>query len=185
MKFLFDFFPIVAFYLTYNYGKEPWGEVTAMIAATAVLMAATTVQMLYTWIKHKKIEKMHVVVLVLALVFGSATIYFREPAYLIWKVTIVNWLFAIAFAASHFIGHKTIIRHMMDHAITLPDTVWSRLSIMWIIFFTALGAINLIVAARVDFDHWVDFKLFGLLGLTLVFVVIQGFYLARHIKEPS
>ena len=186
MKLLFDFFPIVAFYLTYNLSKAKLGDVNAMIAATAVLMLATTIQMAYTWIKHKKIEKMHVLVLVLALVFGGATIYFRDPAYLIWKVTLVNWLFALAFIASHFIGEKTLIRHMMDHALILPEPVWQKLSLMWIVFFISLGTLNLIVAARVSFDHWVDFKLFGLMGLTLLFALGQGIYLSRYIKEePS
>lgn len=186
MKLLFDFFPIMAFYLTYNLSKAKLGEVNAMIAATAVLMLATTLQMAYTWIKHKKIEKTHVLVLVLALVFGGATIYFRDPAYLIWKVTLVNWLFALGFIASHFFGEKLIIRHMMDHAITLPEPVWNKLSLMWIVFFISLGALNLIVAAHVSFDRWVDFKLFGLMGLTLLFALGQGLYLARHVKEePS
>lgn len=183
MKLLFDFFPVIFFYIAFNYYKEPYGEVQAMIIATAVLMVATVIQVSVNWFKNRKIEKMHVIVLVMALVFGGATIYFQDKAYLIWKVTLVNWLFAVAFLGSHFIGHTHIVKRMMQHTIELPELVWDRLSYMWIVFFIVLGAINLVVAQNVDFDTWVDFKLFGLLGLTVLFVVVQSIYLSRHIKE--
>ncbi|MBI3562272.1 MAG: septation protein A [Gammaproteobacteria bacterium] len=183
MKLLFDFFPVVAFYLTYNLSKPTLGEISAMIAATAVLMAATSGQMLYNWIKHQKVEKLHVLVLAMALVFGGATIYFHDPIYLIWKVTLVNWLFALAFIASHFIGEKPLIQIMMEHAIQVRAGIWKKLSLLWIGFFIALGVINLVVAKHVSFDTWVDFKLFGLMGLTLLFALGQGFYLARHLQE--
>jgi len=185
MKFLFDFFPVLLFYVAYNIGKKYYGEVDSMIIATALLVLATCVQVAITWLRKRKVENMHIVVLVLALVFGGATIYFREPAYLIWKVTLANWLFAVAFLASHFIGHSPLVKRMMQHAVQLPEFVWNRLSYMWIGFFIALGGINLAVAANVSFDAWVDFKLFGLLGLTFVFVIIQSVYLARHIKDES
>ena len=154
-----------------------------MIIATVILMIGTIIQVGFNWFRHRKIEKMHIAVLVMALVFGGATIYFREPAYLIWKVTLANWLFGIVFLASHFIGDTPLVKRMMQNAIELPEIVWQRLSYMWIGFFFALGLINLFVAETVDFDTWVDFKLFGLLGLTIVFVVVQSVYLARHIKE--
>ena len=185
MKFLFDFFPVLLFYIAYNVGKKYTGEVDAMILATVLLVLATCVQVSITWLRMRKVENMHIVVLALALIFGGAPIYFREPIYLIWKVTLANWLFAGAFLASHFIGHSPIVKRMMQHAVVLPEFVWNRLSYMWISFFIALGAINLVVAENVSFDAWVDFKLFGLLGLTLLFVIIQSVYLARHIKEEN
>ena len=183
MKFLFDFFPVVLFYIAYNVGKKQLGDVEAMILATGVLMAATVVQVAITWFRHRKIETMHIIVLVLALVFGGATIYFREPAYLIWKVTLANWLFALVFLASHYIGQTPLVKRMMQNTIELPELVWYRLSYMWIGFFTVIGIINLLVANHFSFDAWVDFKLFGLLGLTFAFIVIQTLYLARHVKE--
>ena len=183
MKLLFDFFPVIFFYITFNVFKGPEGEIQAMIYATAILMAATVAQVAINWFKNRKIENIHIVVLILALIFGSATIYFQDKAYLIWKVTIVNWLFAVVFFGSHFIGHSPIVKRMMQKTVELPELVWSRLSYMWIVFFIALGIINLIVAKNVDFDTWVDFKLFGMLGLTVVFVVIQTIYLSRHVKE--
>jgi len=183
MKLLFDFFPVVLFYTVYNVRKTGNDDIDAMIVATAVLMAATVVQVAVNWFKNHKVENMHIVVLLLALVFGGATIYFRDQQYLIWKVTLVNWLFAIVFLGSHFIGDTPIVRRMMQNAIELPEFIWNRLSYMWIIFFFALGAINLAVARNVNFDTWVDFKLFGLLGLTIAFVVIQTIYMSRHVKE--
>ena len=185
MKFFFDFFPVLIFYVAYNLGKKSMDEVSAMILATALLMLATTIQIIWNWFKHKKIEKMHLIVLVLALVFGGATIYFRDPAFLIWKVSLVNWLFATAFIISHFIGEKSIIKHMMDHALQLPEPIWQRLSVMWIVFFIVLGGINLVVAHNVSFDTWVDFKLFGLLGLTLAFALAQGFYLSKYLQPTT
>lgn len=183
MKFLFDFFPVIIFYIAYTISKRIVGEVEGMVIATALLIAATCVQVLVTWFRKHKVEKMHIVVLVLAIVFGGATIYFHEPAYLVWKVTLGNWLFAIAFLSSHFIGDTPIVKRMMQHAIELPEIIWNRLSYMWILFFAAIGGINLIVARHVSFDTWVQFKLFGMLGLTFAFVVIQSIYLARHAKE--
>lgn len=183
MKLLFDFFPVVLFYIVYNILKQDSNDVHAMIIATAVLMAATVVQVLINWFKHRKVENMHIVVLVLALLFGGATIYFQDKQYLIWKVTLVNWLFAAVFLGSHFIGDTPIIKRMMQKAVELPEMIWNRLSYMWIGFFFILGVINLLVARHVNFDTWVDFKLFGLLGLTLLFVVLQAIYLSRHATE--
>jgi len=185
MKFLFDFFPVIIFYVAYSVSKKLVGEVNGMVIATALLIAATCIQVAVTWYRKHKVEKMHVVVLVLAIVFGGATIYFHDPAYLVWKVTLANWLFAVAFLASHFFGESPIIKRMMQHAVELPEVIWTRLSYMWILFFAGVGVVNLIVARNVSFDTWVQFKLFGMLGLTIAFVVIQSFYLARHVKEKT
>lgn len=185
MKFLFDFFPVIAFYITYKWSKGAVGDVDAMIYATGALMAATCVQVAVNWVRHRKVENMHIVVLVLALLFGGATIYLRDPVYLIWKVTLANWLFALAFGASHFIGRKPLIRRMLEQAVDLPQRVWAHLNLMWVGFFTAVGIVNLIVAEYVDFNTWTDFKLWGVMGLTLVFVVLQSLYLSRHIKTPE
>ncbi|VAW95338.1 Intracellular septation protein IspA [hydrothermal vent metagenome] len=183
MKFLFDFFPVVLFFIIF---KSYENQVDGMIAATAALMAATFMQIAYNWLRHKKIEKMHIITLVLVIIFGGATIYFKEPQFLIWKVTIANWLFAIVFYASHFIGNKTpIVKRMMQANISMPDSAWQRLSLSWVLFFVLTGIINLLVAHFFDFDTWVDFKLFGILGLTLAFVVVQGVFLTKYINEED
>jgi intracellular septation protein len=180
MKFLFDFFPVLLFYITYKSHEDP---VEGMVTATGVLIMATLFQISYTWLRHRRIEKIHVITMTLLLVLGGATIWFKEPLYLIWKVSIANWLFAIAFAGSHFIGHKPIIKRMMDHAIKLPESVWTRLSLSWIAFFIAVGLLNLYIGTVYDFDTWVDFKFYGLMGMTLAFVLMQAVYIGRHAEE--
>ncbi len=183
MKFLFDFFPVVLFFIVF---KSYENQVDGMIAATVALIAATFIQIGYNWFRHKKIEKMHIITLLLVIVFGGATIYFKEPQYLIWKVTIANWLFAIVFYASHFVGNKTpIVKRMMQANISMPEPAWHRLSLSWILFFVLIGIINLLVAYFFDFDIWVDFKLFGILGLTFAFVIIQGIFISRYINEDN
>jgi intracellular septation protein len=154
-----------------------------MVTATGVLIMATLFQISYTWLKHNRIEKIHVITMALLVVLGGATILFKEPRYLIWKVTIANWLFAGAFAGSHFIGHKPIIKRMMDHAVKLPEQIWTRLSISWISFFTVVGLLNLYIGFKYDFDTWVDFKFYGLMGLTLVFVLVQAVFIGKHAEE--
>lgn len=185
MKFLFDFFPIVLFYTVFKFYKSEIGEIQAMIYATSALIVATMAQVAYTWLRNKKIEKMHVVVLVLALVFGGATIYFQEPIYLIWKVTIANWIFALVFLGSHYIGKTLIIKRMMQHAIVLPEAIWVRLSYMCVAFFFSLGIINLAVAYNVSFDAWTDFKMFGMLGLSTSFFIFLAIYMSRHIETSE
>lgn len=183
MKFLFDFFPVLLFFIVFKSHED---QVEGMLAATAALIAATIIQMSYNWLRHKKLEKMHIVTLVLVIIFGGATIYFKEPQFLIWKVTIANWLFAVVFYASHFIGNKTpIVKRMMQANLSMPEQAWNRLSISWVLFFVLTGVINLLVAHFYSFDIWVDFKLFGILGLTLLFVIAQGVFLSRHIKEDE
>jgi len=183
MKFLFDFFPVVLFFIVF---KSYDNQVDGMIAATATLMAATCVQIAYNWLRHKKIEKMHIITLILVMIFGGATIYFKDPQFLIWKVTIANWLFAIVFYGSHFVGNKIpLVKRMMQANISMPDVAWRRLSISWILFFILTGIINLIVAHFYDFDTWVDFKLFGILGLTFAFVIAQGIFLSKYISEEE
>ncbi len=183
MKFLFDFFPILLFFITFKSHED---QIEGMVTATGVLIMATLFQVSFNWLKHRKIEKMHIITLVLVIIFGGATIYFKEPSYLIWKVTIANWLFAIVFFASHFIGHKPIIKRMMDHMIQLPESVWTKLSLSWISFFTALGILNLFIGFNYDFDTWVDFKFYGLMGLTLAFTILQSIFISKYIQpEPE
>jgi len=180
MKFLFDFFPVLLFFITYKSHEDP---IQGMVTATGVLIMATAFQIAYTWLRHQRVEKTHLITLVLVLVLGGATMYFREPKYLIWKVTVANWLFAAVFLGSHYIGHKPIIKRMMDHAIRLPEKIWLHLSVSWISFFTVIGAVNLYVGFNYNLDTWVNFKFYGLMGLTLVFVILQALYMSRYIEE--
>jgi len=215
MKFLFDLLPIVLFVVAYKlYGIYP---------AIVVIMVATGIQVGLTWLKHRKVEKMHLITLALVVVLGGATLVLQDKAFFMWKPTAVNWLFALAFLGSHFIGsRKTLVERMMSHAIEAPAIVWVRLNLSWILFFILMGFANLYVAnfffeanaaltaaagmeidletcgsqlstqlqqlclqAKETEDNWVDFKLYGMMGLTFAFVIAQAFYLARHMPQET
>ncbi|MFW1677516.1 septation protein A [Pontibacter sp. JAM-7] len=178
MKLLLDFLPVVIFFVIYKVTGD-------IIMATAVLIPATLLQMLYTWYRTHRIETMQLVTLGLVVLLGGATILLQDKTFIQWKPTVVNWLFAIAFLGSHFIGQKTIVERLMGSSISLPAQVWNHLNIAWIIFFIAMGIINLFVAYSFSEDIWVDFKLFGMLGLTVLFILGQGFYLSRHIQNTE
>lgn len=177
MKLLFDLFPVILFFIAFKlYG---------IYTATAVAIAASIVQVSYFYLKNKTVEKMHLITLAIIVVMGGATLILQDEVFIMWKPTVINWGFALVFLGSHFIGKKPIIRRMMDGTLNLPDTVWVRLSAMWVIFFIFSGVLNLYVAYNYDTDTWVNFKLFGLMGITLVFILIQGIYISRHLNEDD
>lgn len=175
MKVLFDFFPIVLFFIAYKF--------QGIYVATAIAIVASFIQVGLYWLKHHRVENMHLVTLVLIVVFGGLTLGLQDEAFIKWKPSVVNWLFGIVFLGSQFIGKKNIVERMMSSAITLPDTIWPRLNMAWSVFFIALGFANMYVMYNFDTDTWVDFKLFGMMGLTLAFLVAQGIYLARYIQD--
>jgi len=182
MKLLFDFFPVLLFFITFKMHDDPQ---RGILMATAVIILATLVQVGVTWFRNRRVEKMHLVTLALVVVFGGATLLLKDEIFIKWKPTVVNWLFAAAFLLSEFIGGKNLVRRMMEGSVQLPVFVWRRLNLSWVMFFSVMGVLNLYVVYNFDTDTWVDFKLFGLLGLTLVFVVAQGFYLARHVHDEN
>ncbi len=177
MKILSDFFPIILFFVVYKF----YGIYTATVAA----IAATAIQAALFWLKHRRLEKMHLINLAIITVFGGATLLLHDETYIKWKPTVVNWLFAAAFIGSQFIGGKSIIERMLGHAVTLPVAIWRNLNLAWAGFFVATGALNLYVAFNYDTDTWVDFKLFGILGLTLLFVIAQGLFISRYLSAQE
>ncbi|MDH3561503.1 MAG: septation protein A, partial [Gammaproteobacteria bacterium] len=162
MKFLFDLFPIILFFLTY--------KLYDIYVATAVAIAAAFVQTGLYWLKHRKFENMHLVTLAILIVFGGLTLVLRDPIFIKWKPTVVNWLFGAVFLGSRFIGKRTLVERMMSHAITVPGPVWVKLNWSWVAFFMGMGVLNLYVAYNYSEDTWVNFKLFGMMGLTIAFV---------------
>ncbi len=181
MKFLFDFFPIILFFVVF---KSYDDQLVGAIAATKVMMAASALQISLFWLKHRRFENMHLITLAIVVILGGATIYFRNVDFIKWKPTAVNWLFAVAFLGSEFIGKKSLLKRMMEKNISLPEPIWSHLNYAWVVFFILAGIINLYVAFNFPFDDWVDFKTFGMLGMTFVFVILQAFYMARHVGDP-
>ena len=183
MKLLFDFFPIIAFFVTFKLFDD---QQQGILAATAVVIVATAIQVGVTWLTRRKVEKIHLVTLALVVVLGGITLALEDEIFIKWKPTAVNWLFGIGFLATQFIGDKPLVERMLGANVTLPNEVWRRLNMSWVLFFIIVGVINLYVVYNFDTETWVNFKLFGLLGLTLVFVVAQGFYIMRHAPpEPD
>ncbi len=198
MKFLFDFFPIVLFFIAYKFFGDlppqlieaanslPFVSISqsepkdAIYFATMVIIIATLFQNIGHWLVYKKLEKMHLISLGILLIFGSMTLGLKDPLFIKWKVSIFNWVFALVIIGSQFIGDKPLIERMMSHAIDVPDIIWKRINISWGIFFVFVGLVNIYVAYTYSEETWVDFKLFGMLGLTIVFMIAQGIYLAKH-----
>ncbi len=177
MKFLFDFFPVFLFFVTY-YAYD-------IYVATAVTIAASFLQVGLFWYKFRRFEKMHVITLAIITLMGGLTLILQNEMFIKWKPTVVNWLFGVVFLGSQFIGKRPVVQRMMTHAIELPDSVWMRLNLGWVLFFFAMGAINLYVVYNYDTDTWVNFKLFGMMGLTFAFVILQAFYITRHTKPAD
>jgi intracellular septation protein len=175
MKFLFDLFPVVLFFIAY--------KTYDIYVATAVLIIACFVQTVGHWAIHRRFEKSHLITLVLVSLFGGATLLLQDEMFIKWKPSVINWLFGVAFIGSQFIGKQPFIQRMLSSQLELPQAIWRNLNSAWALFFITLGFINLYVVYNYDTDTWVDFKLFGLMGLTLGFMLLQGLYLARYIKE--
>jgi intracellular septation protein len=177
MKFLFDFLPILLFFIAY--------KSHGIYGATAGAIAASALQVGWLWLKHRKVDRMPMITLVLLVVMGGATLVLHDEVYIKWKPTVVNWLFGVVFLGSQFIGNMTIMERMIGGSVELPRSVWVKLNMAWTVFFFTIGLVNLYVAFHFDTDTWVNFKLFGMLGLTLVFVVGQSLYMARYIKTTE
>jgi intracellular septation protein len=177
MKFLFDIFPVVLFFVAFKFYD--------IYVATAVAIAATVVQIAWSWLRHRKVEKMLWVSFGVIAVFGGATLALQNETFIKWKPTVLYWLFAGALAIAALGFRKNLIRAMMEGQIALPEPVWARLLASWIGFFAVMGAVNLAVAYNFSTEAWVNFKLFGGIGLMLVFVVLQALMLARYVEQKK
>ena len=177
MRLLFDFFPILIFFICY--------KAFDLYLATKVAMVASLVQVIYFRLKNQSYEKMHLISMSFILVLGGATLFFHNPWFIKWKPTSIYWLSSLVLLGSCFIGKKTVIQIMMEDNINLPEKIWRRLNVTWAIFFALMGALNLYVAYNYDTDVWVNFKLFGGLGFTMFFLFLQAIYLTRHVIEDD
>ena len=175
MKFLIDFFPILLFFVAF----KVWG----VYVATGVAIAATIAQIIYLRIKNGKVEPMQWISLGLIVVFGGATLISHNDTFIKWKPTVLYWVMAAALLGSQWLMGKNLIQKLMSAQVQLPQPVWDKLNYSWAIFFVLMGALNIWVAHQFDLDTWVTFKMFGGLGLMVVFVVAQAMYLSRHIQE--
>jgi len=178
MQMLFDLLPVVFFFIAY--------KMAGIYVATGVLIVGVLLQTAISWLRHRKVSPMLLTSAVLVLVFGGLTLLIHDATFIKWKPTIVNLLFAGAFVASQFMRGPTIVQRLMGENLQLkPESLWTRLNLMWVAFFLVCAALNLYVAYNYSEDTWVNFKLFGLMGLTLVFALAQGFWLARHMERAE
>lgn len=176
MQLFIDYLPILAFVGAYFYKTD-------FFFATTVLMVVMPVVLAAQWLLTRKVNKIYVASTALVLLFGALTLLFRNQLFLFWKPTVLNWAIAIVFLGSQFFGDKTIVERMLGTAATLRPDQWRRLNQLWVAFFIVIGAINIWVAYTFSEPTWVKFKFFGMLGLTLVFVVVQTVWLAMAMKD--
>nr|WP_272888529.1 septation protein IspZ [Stutzerimonas stutzeri] len=191
VKQIIDFVPLLLFFIAYkiepttvDIGVFSLG-VGGIFSATAVLVVSSVIIYGVLFIHQRRLEKSQWLTLAACLLFGGLTLALHSEAILKWKAPVLNWLFALAFTGSHFIGDKPLIQRMMGHAVSLPVAQWAQLNVAWILFFLVCGFANLFVAFVYP-AIWVDFKVFGSLGLTLLFMAGQALYLVRHMQpEPE
>lgn len=193
MKQIIEFVPLLLFFIIYKI--EPRTVEIAdlslslggIYSATAVLIASSIVVCAASFIHQRRLEKSQWLTLVACLLFGGLTLALHSESILKWKAPVLNWLFAVAFVTSHFVGDKPLVQRMMGHAVRLPAAQWAQLNVAWILFFLVCGFANLFVSFVYP-AIWVDFKVFGSLGLTLLFMAGQAVYLVRHMQpdlEPE
>lgn len=177
MKQFLEFIPLVIFFGVY--------KMVDIYAATASLMVTTGLMLAYSYFKTRKVEKMPLITFIMVMGFGSLTLILHDDVFIKWKVTVVYALFSVALLVSQFIFKKPIIKQMLGKEMKLPDTVWNRLNGAWALFFIALGLLNLHVAFNMPQDVWVNFKVFWLLGLTLLFTIFSGLYLYKYLPKTE
>jgi len=176
MKFLFDFFPILIFFIVYKLHGIYWATGSAIIVSV--------LQILYMWIKHRRVEKMALMSMLLIVILGGATLILHNPWFVKWKPTVIYWLFASVFFASRF-SEKCLVERMMGAQLSLPPARWKIVNRWWVEFFALMGTLNLYIIYHFNTNTWVNFKLFGILGATIIFVFIQAFYLARNVPSDT
>lgn len=175
MQALIDFLPVIVFFVAY--------QVADIYVATVAIIAAMGLQIAWQWARTRTVSRMLLTSGGLVAVFGGITLLVREPLFIQWKPTVVNWLFAAAFLGSRYIGGKTLTERIMGHAVELDAAMWRQLNLMWVGNFTVLGAANLYVVYRFSEAVWVNFKLFGMLGVTLLTVIAQVAWIAARTSD--
>lgn len=179
MKILFDLFPVILFFVAYKFTGQN------IYIATGVTIAASIGQIIWLTLRKQKIDGTLWFSTGLVTVMGGATLLFHNKSFIMWKPSILYWGFAVALLAARYLFGKNLIEMMMKQQLTLPEKAWNLLNLAWGVFFVAMGGANLYVAMNYPEGVWVNFKLFGVLGLTIAFMVLQGFYLAKYMQESA
>lgn len=206
MKLLADFLPIILFFAAFKFAgsdkdaaaafaSEHFGFLVSggtvgpgeapVLLATVVVIVATLAQVLFLKLRGRRVDTMLWVSLVLVVVLGGLTIWFHSETFIKWKPTLLYWVMAGAFLLGPLLFGKNLLRLLLGEQLQLPDAIWQRLNWAWVAFFGLMGALNLWVAYSFSTDAWVNFKLFGSIGLMLVFTLAQGVYLSRHLPDEA
>lgn len=206
MKLLFDFLPIILFFGAFKYAESQrdWAAAFAtdhfgfmvnggvvgpneapVLLATIVVIVATLAQVAWLLARGRKVDLMLWVSLALVVVLGGATVWFHNETFIKWKPSVLYWAMGVAFWLSQLLFRKNLLRALIGDQLELPDAVWHRLNFAWIAFFAMMGLLNLIVAYSFSTDTWVNFKLFGGIGLMLLFTLGQGLYLSRYLPDDA
>ncbi|MFI4936979.1 MAG: septation protein A [Candidatus Berkiellales bacterium] len=177
MKLFYDLWPLLAFFVAFKF--------YGIFAATAVVIAAVILQVGVTVLRGKRPEVMHLVTLGMVVILGGATLLFQNEIFIKWKPTAVYWLLALLFWGSPVIAKKNLVKKILEKSLTLPDKIWQTLNMTWYSFFFFMGILNLIIVYSFDTNTWVYFKLFGTLILTVVFVIVQGVVISKHLPQTE
>lgn len=177
MKQLLDFIPLIIFFTVY--------KLHDIYAATGALMVTTLLQMFVLWFMYKKLERSHWITLVLVLGFGAMTLFFHNEVFIKWKVTVLYAAFGSALWISQFLFKKPLLKKMLGKEMPLPEAVWNRINFSWGLFFWLVGALNVYIAFYLPTEIWVDFKVFGVLGLMLVSTLLTGIYIYRYLPTNN
>jgi intracellular septation protein len=206
LKILLDLLPVVVFFTAFRLAKsspqvahawvtavlgalpvaaDPASDIAPVILATGCAIVATMIQIGWLLTRRAKVSASVWLSAVLIVVFGGLTVWLRNEWFIKWKPTLLYWAFAAVLAGGHWIWKRNLLGVLFSNELQLPRAAWDRLLIAWAAFFAVLGALNLAVAYRFSTDTWVNFKTFGLLGLTFAYSICTGIYVARHMKAPS
>ena len=201
MKLFFDLFPVLLFFATFKYSENHpefaagWLatllglavdlKLAPILLATLVVMLATIAQIVWTRLRHGKVDRILWISLALVMVMGGLTLAFQNEAFIKWKLTLLDWVFAAGMTFSALVLKKNAIKAMLGEQLKLPEFIWTRLNYAWIVFFAGTGLLNLYIAYNFSTDTWVNFKVFGTMGLMLVFMVVQGAMIWKYIEEEK
>jgi intracellular septation protein len=206
LKLLLDLLPVVVFFAVFRIARsspqtsqawatwllgsvpavgDPASDFVPIILATACAIAATVVQVAWLLLKRAKVAASVWLSAVLIIIFGGLTVWLHNEWFIKWKPTLLYWTFATVLAAGQWIWGRNLLGALFSNELQLPAVAWNRLLVAWTVFFLLLGALNLVVAYPFSTDTWVNFKTFGILGLTFAYSISSGFYVARHLKSPT
>lgn len=176
MQTLFDFFPVLLFFICF--------KLSNIYLATVVAMVASVLQVIIYRVRYQRFETLQLVSMVMIMLLGGLTLFFHNPWFIKWKPTVIYWLTAIVLLCSAFFSPKSLVQKLMENNIQLPSKIWSRLNYSWVFFFSSMGLLNIYIAYNYDTDTWVNFKLFGGTGCLVLFILIQAYFLTRY-QLPS